>query len=224
MANPSRGIISPAFVKCWTASPVISCIIIRRPLTALASKKDAGSFKNGPCTFRSRSPLGLTLPKQTFFIKTAPPLFIRGGALSYSLHLHLRQTTAFTSPLSRATAQALHPMPGCSDRATRMQTGEGRPPGAGLSLIETFAPYYNPSNKPTGVLSEQVSDCLDGKCAGGLLYDFFRILPSKSGVCKSCNQIVIIFLSNLSPIRTRKSPRKRNKDASSSNCLFIHRK
>ena len=75
MANPSRGIISPAFVKCWTVSPVISCIIIRRPLTALASKKAAGSFKTGPCTFRSRSPLGLTLPKQTFFYKTAPPSF-----------------------------------------------------------------------------------------------------------------------------------------------------
>ena len=42
-------------VKCWTVSPVISCIIIRRPLTALASKKAAGSFKTGPCTFRSRS-------------------------------------------------------------------------------------------------------------------------------------------------------------------------
>ena len=164
------------------------------------------------------------LVKADFFMKLPRRRSVRGGALSYMFHLHLRQTTAFTSPLSRATAQALHPMPGCSDQAIRMQTGEGRPSGASLSLIETFAPYYNPSNKPTGVLSEQVSDCLDGKCAGGLLYDFFRILPSKSGVCKSCNQIVIIFLSNLSPIRTRKSPRKRNKDASSSNCLFIHRK
>lgn len=173
MANPSRGIISPAFVKCWIASPVISCIIIRKPPRALASKKAAGSFKNGPCTFRSRSPFGRILPKQTFFYKLPRRRSVRGGALSYPFHLHLQQTTAFTSPLSRATAQALHPMPGCSDRAIRMQTGKGRPPGAGLSLIETFAPYYNPSNKPTGVLSEQVSDCLDGKCAGGLLYVFF---------------------------------------------------
>ena len=75
MANPSRGIISPAFVKCWTASPVISCIILRKPPRALASKKAAGSFKNGPCTFRSRFPLGRILPKQTFFYKTAPPSF-----------------------------------------------------------------------------------------------------------------------------------------------------
>ena len=75
MANPSRGIISPAFVKCWTASPVISCIIIRKPPRALASKKAAGSFKTGPRTFRSRSPLGRILPKQTFFYKTAPPSF-----------------------------------------------------------------------------------------------------------------------------------------------------
>ena len=78
----------------------------------------------------------------------------------------------------------------CQDAATGQpgcRQEKAGPGGAGLSLIETFAPYYNPSNKPTGVLSDQVSDCLDGKCAGGLLYDFFRILPSKSGVCKSCN-------------------------------------
>lgn len=180
MANPSRGIISPAFVKCWTASPVISCIIIRKPPRALASKNAAGSFKNGPCTFRIRSPLGRILPKQTFFYKLPRRRSVHGGALSYPFHLHLRQTTAFTSPLSRATAQALHPIPGCSDRATRMQTGEGRPSGAGLSLIETFAPYYNPSNKPTGVLSDQVSDCLDGKCTGGLLYVFSEFYPPKA--------------------------------------------
>ena len=173
MANPSRGIISPAFVKCWTASPVISCIIIRKPPRALASKKAAGSFKNGPCTFRSRSPFGRILPKQTFFYKLPRRRSVRGGALSYPFHLHLRQTTAFASTLSRATAQAFRPMPVCGYQATRMQTGEGRPSGAGLSLIETFALYYNPSNKPTGVLSDQVSNSLDGKCAGGLLYVFF---------------------------------------------------
>ena len=172
MANPSRGIISPAFVKFWTASPVISCIIIRKPPRALASKKAAGSFKNGPCTFRSRSPFGRILPKQTFFYKLPRRRSVRGGALSYPFHLHLRQTTAFTSPLSRATAQALHPMPGCSDRAIRMQTGKSRPPGAGL-LYRNVHPASHPIQKPTGVLSEQVSDCLDGKCAGGLLYVFF---------------------------------------------------
>ena len=134
MANPSRGIISPAFVKCWTASPVISCIIIRKPPRALASKKAAGSFKTGPCTFRSRFPLGRILPKQTFFYKLPRRRSIHGGALSYPLHLHLRQTTAFTSPLSKATAQALHPMPVCGYQATRMQTGKGRPLGPAFLL------------------------------------------------------------------------------------------
>ena len=56
-ASPYPLTMLPAFVKCWTASPVISCIIIRKPPRALASKKAAGSFKTGPCTFRSRSPL-----------------------------------------------------------------------------------------------------------------------------------------------------------------------
>lgn len=107
-----------------------------------------------------------------FSIKLPRRRSVRGGALSYPFHLHLRQTTAFTSPLSRATAQALHPMPGCSDRAIRMQTGKSRPPGAGL-LYRNVHPASHPIQKPTGVLSEQVSDCLDGKCAGGLLYVFF---------------------------------------------------
>ena len=224
MANPSRGIISPAFVKCWTVSPVISCIIIRRPLTALASKKAAGSFKTGPCTFRSRFPLGRILPKQTFFYKLPRCRSVRGGALSYPFHRHLRQTTAFTSPLSRATAQALPPMPGCSDRPIRMQTGKSRPPGADLSLIDTFAPYYNPSNKPTGVLSDQVLIAWTESAPVGFCMSFSRILSSKIGVRRNYNRIVIIFLSNLSPIWLRKSPRKRNKDVSSSNHLFIHRK
>lgn len=96
-------------------------------------------------------------------------------------------------------------------------------PRAGL-LYRNVHPASHPIQKPTGVLSEQVSNCLDGKCAGGLLYAFFRIFSVKSGVRRNCNRIVIIFLSNLSPIRLRKSPRKRDNDASSLNRLFIHRK
>ena len=128
--------------------------------------------KPGHALFAASPLLAGSCQSRLFSINLPRRRSVRGGALSYPFHLHLRQTTAFTSPLSKATVQALHPMPGCSDRAIRMQTGEGRPSGAGLSLIETFAPYYNPSNKPTGVLSEQVSDCLDGS-AGGLLYVFF---------------------------------------------------
>ena len=148
MANPSRGIISPAFVKCWIASPVISCIIIRKPPRALASKKAAGSIKTGPCTFRSRFPLGRILPKQTFFYKLPRRRSIHGGALSYPFHLHLRQTTAFASTLSRATAQALHPMLGCSDRPIRMQTGKGRPPPGPVLFIETFTLHHIPYKSP----------------------------------------------------------------------------
>ena len=44
-------------------------------------------------------------------------------------------------------------------------------PRAGL-LYRNVRPASHPIQKPTGVLSEQVSDCLDGKCAGGLLYVF----------------------------------------------------
>ena len=174
MANPSRGIISPAFVKCWTVSPVISCIIIRKPPRALASKKAACSFITGPRTFRSRSPLGLTLPKQTFFYKPAPPSFIssrRGFVIPVSpasaadncLHF-----APFEGDCPSLAPYASMPLPSNPDADRRRPA-----PGAGLSLIETFAPYYNPSNKPTGVLSDQVSNSLDGKCAGGLLYVFF---------------------------------------------------
>ena len=185
MANPSRGIISPAFVKCWTASPVISCIIIRKPPRALASKKDAGSFKTGPCTFRNRSPLGRTLPKQTFSINPPRRSSIRGGALSYPFHLHLRQTTAFISPLSRATAQALHPMPGCSDRATRMQTGKGRPLGPAFLLSkrshhiiihQTSPPAYS----PTRFLTAWTESAPVGFCMS-----FSRILSSKAAFTKT---------------------------------------
>ena len=145
MANPSRGIISPAFVKCWTASPVISCIIIRKPPRALASKKAAGSFKNGPCTFRSRSLLGRILPKQTFSINCPAVVQFAAGLC------HTRFTCICGRQLpslrpSRATAQALHPMPGCSDRATRMQTGKGRPP-RGQPFLSKRSPCITPHTK-----------------------------------------------------------------------------
>ena len=149
---------------------------------------------------------------------------IHGGALSYPFHLHLRQTTAFISPLSRATAQALHPMPGCSDRATRMQTGKGRPLGPAFLLSkrshhiiihQTSPPAYS----PTRFLIAWTESAPVGFCM------FFpRVFSSKIGVRRNCNRIVIIFLSNLSPIWLRKSLRKRINDASSSIRLFIHRK
>lgn len=112
--------------------------------------------KPGHALFAAASPLGRTLPKQTFY-KLPRRRSVRGGALSYPFHLHLRQTTAFTSPLSRATAQALHPMPGCSDRAIRMQTGKSRPPGPAF-FIETFTLHHTPYKSPSAHFPSRQSE------------------------------------------------------------------
>ncbi len=148
MANPSRGIISPAFVKCWTASPVISCIIIRKPPRALASKKAAGSFKTGPRTFRSCFPLGRILPKQTFFYKPAPPSF--------------SSRRGFVIPVSPASAadNCLHfasfegDCPSTAPYARMQQPGNPdadrkRPPPPGpVFFIETFTLHHIPYKSP----------------------------------------------------------------------------
>ena len=183
MANPSRGIISPAFVKCWTASPVISCIIIRKPPRALASKKDAGSFKTGPCTFRSRSPLGRILPKQTFFYKLPRRRSVRGGALSYPLHLHLRQTTAFTSPLRGRLPK---PCTLCQDAATgqsgcrQEKTG---PPGP-VFFIKTFTLHHTPYKSPPAYSPSRFLTAWTESAPVGFCMSFFRLFSAKSDVCK----------------------------------------
>lgn len=186
-------------------------------------RKRPAPSKPGHALFAAASLLAGFCQSRLFY-KPPRRRSVRGGALSYPLHLHLRQTTAFTSPLSRATAQALPPMPGCSDRAIRMQTGEGRPLGPAFLLSkrshhiiihQTSPPAYSP-NRFLTVWTESAPV--------GFCMSFSRILSSNSSVCKNCNQIVIIFLSNLSPIWLRKSLRKRNKGVSSSNHLFIHRK
>lgn len=127
--------------------------------------------KTGHALFAATSLLAGSCQSRLFY-ETAPPSF--SSRRGFVIHV---------SPASAAD-NCLHfdPFEGdCPSTApyARMQRPNNpdadrkRPaPGAGLSLIETFAPYYNPSNKPTGVLSEQVFDCLDGKCAGGLLYVF----------------------------------------------------
>lgn len=143
--------------------------------------------KPGHVLFAAASLLAGSCQSRLFSINLPRRRSVRGGALSYPFHLHLRQTTAFTSPLSRATAQALHPMPGCSDRAARMQTGKGRPLGPAFLLSkrshhiiihQTSPPVYS----PTRFLTAWTESAPVGFCMS-----FSRILSSKSGVCKYCN-------------------------------------
>lgn len=110
--------------------------------------------KPGHALFAAASLLAGPCQSRLFSIKLPRRRSVRGGALSYMFHLHLQQTTAFTSPLSRATAQALHPMPVCGYQATRMQTGKGRPLGPAFLLSkrshhiiihQTSPPVYSPT-------------------------------------------------------------------------------
>lgn len=121
-----------------------------------------------------------------FSIKLPRRRSVRGGALSYPFHLHLRQTTAFTSPLSRATAQALHPMPGCSDRATRMQIGKGRSPGP-VFFIETFTLHHTPYKSPPAYSPSRFLTAWTESAPVGFCMFFPRILSSKIGVRRNCN-------------------------------------
>ena len=187
MANPSRGIISPAFVKCWTASPVISCIIIRKSPRALASKNAAGSFKTGPRTFRSRFPLGRILPKQTFSINCPAVVQFVAGLCH----------TRFTCICSRQLP-SLRPFRGrlpkhctlCQDAATG-QSGcrqeKAGPPGPAFLLSkrshhiiihQTSPPVYSP-NRFLTVWTESAPV--------GFCMSFSRILSSNSSVCKNFN-------------------------------------
>ena len=83
-----------------------------------------------------------------------------------------------------------------------------------IIIHQTSPPAYSPSRFLTAWTEAPVGFCMF----------FSRVFSSKIGVRRNCNRIVIIFLSNLSPIWLRKSLRKRNKDVSSSIHLFIHRK
>ena len=186
MANPSRGIISPAFVKCWTASPVISCVIIRKPPRALASKKAAGSFKTEPCTFRSRSPLSRILPKQTFSINCPAVVQFAAGLC----HTRFTCICGRQLPSLRPFRGRLpKPCPLCQDAATG-QSGcrqeKAGPPGP-VFFIETFTLHHTPYKSPPAYSPTRFLTAWTESAPVGFCMFFPRILSSKIGVRRNCN-------------------------------------